>query len=60
MTCFYSAQFAVYNQWFVTPTQQKRNKQLRTEITKLNKSGIKYQMKNSKITLRGGPPLPKE
>ena len=38
----------------LTSSQQKRNKQLREELTELDKSGNKYQIKNGKITIRGG------
>ena len=41
----------------LTPTQQKRNKQLRTELTELNKSGNRYQIKKPKNhTKRGSSP----
>jgi len=36
----------------LTPSQQKKNKQLRTELAVLNKSGNRYHIKNGKITLR--------
>ena len=36
----------------LTPSQQRKNKQLRVELAELNKSGNRYRIKNGKIILR--------